>query len=635
MNENRKIKNLMQKLALPLYLLTLLGLDLLFRWTYGFVGGVSWTDKTALTFTALWILFLGAAVWLLPRLGGRIFILATTVLSCLLVAVHAIMYHLFGNFFGFSDLLYAGDGAAFFSLEYLHMRKLLLTGILLALAAGILAAVFLPKQPYHRARVLSGLLAMAVSVGGLCWINARLTVELKAEETMGWSVAMKEEEQVGSPAQILYSEFKNPNVCLPMTGLYQYTFRDMSKTFFSQASQDKARALEGLDAWFESRPAPSVNAHTGVLAGKNLIMIMVESLDTWMLTEDYMPNLWALKQESVDLVHHYTPLYLNAGTFATEFTSMTGVAPPISGVSTNAYVENSLPASLPRLFAREGYTVNSFHSASPMIYNRGAIHENLGFEAYHSFREMGMEDYMLDSQMLNGFNGMISRNQPFFSFLITYSGHGPYNEEQANIAAPHLERARVLTASRKLEAPADTLEQYTRAIAHIMETDDFIGGLVERLEDAGLLNDTVLIIYGDHYGKYITDTDFLMTLKGAENRNLLCSTPMLIWSRNLASESVEKYTSTVDIFPTVCSLFGLDADLRYFVGDDVFSDAGGLVYWRDGSSYDGTTYIDGTQAALLNPEQRKIYELVRQKLEVSWRTFQYDYFAGKEPIVAP
>lgn len=83
-------------------------------------------------------------------------------------------------------------------------------------------------------------------------------------------------------------------------------------------------------------------------------MVMVESLDTWMITEDYMPNLYALKQKSVYMEHFYTPLYLNAGTFSTEFTSQTGLIPPTEGVSTEAYAEFALPAALPQLFAAEG-----------------------------------------------------------------------------------------------------------------------------------------------------------------------------------------------------------------------------------------------------------------------------------------
>ena len=137
---------ILSRLALPIWMLALLGQDLLFRRLYGFAGGVDWLAPIPLSFTLLWLLVFGGLVLLLPRLGGRVVVLLITVLSCLLTVVHAVMYHLFGNFFGFSDLLYAGDGAAFFSVQYLQMRKLLLADIVLTLAVGILAVIFLPRH---------------------------------------------------------------------------------------------------------------------------------------------------------------------------------------------------------------------------------------------------------------------------------------------------------------------------------------------------------------------------------------------------------------------------------------------------------------------------------------------------------
>lgn len=625
------------RLALPLWLLSLLGLDLLFRATYGYVGGANAWTAEPLLFTLLWLLLFAGLVLLLPRWGGRTVMLTVTALSCLLCVVHAVMFHLFGNFFGIADLLYAGDGAAFFSLQYLQMRRLLLIGVLLALAVGILAAIFLPKHKKERRtvrrRVIAGLAALVVGVGGLFWMNRSLSVELVVDDTMRWEINRDGKPQAGTPEQIAYTEFKNPNLCLPLTGLYQYTARDLWKTFVSGDSKARLRTVEELNAWCEARPPHADNDLTGALKGKNLVMIMVESLDTWMLREDVTPNLCALRAQSVDLTHHYTPLYLNAGTFATEFCSLTGIIPPISGVSTDAYVENALPAALPQLFVLAGYRTDSFHSAYGTIYNRAAIHRHLGFGAYHDFEDMGMQDYMRDSQMLKSFRKMVTKELPFFSYIITYSGHGPYTAELDNIAAPHLERARTLAAASGVQAPAESYEQYVRALAHVMETDDFIGGFMERLEAEGLADDTAVIVYGDHYCKYLTDTDFLLELKGVENRNLLCNTPLFLWSRDLEPRRLEKYTSTVDLFPTICNLFDLDADLRCFVGSDIFSGEGGFAYWRDGSVCDANGYLDGARTGSLTPEQQALLSRANSNLERSWNSFRCDWFTLRDPLL--
>lgn len=631
MNESQKPKIWRHRLALPLYLLALLVLDLAFQILYGRTVG-TWPGLPAIAFSLLWVLLLGAIVLLLPRLVGRIFIILSVLVCAVLVATHAIMYHLFGNFFGFSDLLYAGDGAAFFSFQYLQMRKLLLVALVAALTLGLLAAVWLPKLEYSRRRILPGVIAAVACVAGLLLLNHTMIGTTEADTEMRWDVAEDNAASDGDYAKRAYAEFRNPNVCLPMTGLYQYTWRDFVKTYLTSASKEEVEAIASLDAYYAACEPPEANGYTEKLAGKNLIMIMVESLDSWMVNENYMPNLYNLSQKSVRLEHFYTPLYLNAGTFSTEFVSQTGVIPPFTGVSSDAYYTNALPAALPRLFAMEGYRVNSFHSASPTIYNRGVIHKNLGFEAYHSGTEMGMDDYMLDSQILNSFDSIVDPDRPFYSFIITYSGHGPYTEEFDNIAQPHLDRARAAVAASGVTGSADTMEQYTRAVAQMMETDDFIGALVDRLDRSGLLDDTTLIIYGDHYCKYLTDTDFLLSLKGAENRNLLCNTPFLIYSRDLEPQAVEKYASSMDIYPTVCNLFGLKADLRYFIGNDVFSDRGGVVYWRDYSSYNGTLYVKG-QYFEMSPEQWDQYSLAIEKLNASWKTFQYDYFRKKSPLL--
>lgn len=59
---------------------------------------------------------------------------------------------------------------------------------------------------------------------------------------------------------------------------------------------------------------------TGAFAGKNLILIMMESVDDWLVTPEYMPNLYRLEQEGVYFRNYYAPIFLAAATFNSEFT---------------------------------------------------------------------------------------------------------------------------------------------------------------------------------------------------------------------------------------------------------------------------------------------------------------------------
>ena len=121
-----------------------------------------------------------------------------------------------------------------------------------------------------------------------------------------------------------------------------------------------------------------------------------------------------------------------------------------------------------------------------------------------------MNDYMLDAQMLGGYE-LMTEGDRFYSYIITYSGHGPYTQEMDNIAGPHLKEAQAAVERSGVTGSAENMEEYTRAVAHAMETDQFIGQLVERLEAEGLLENTALVLYADHYGKYMTDKEFPYT----------------------------------------------------------------------------------------------------------------------------
>ena len=82
----------------------------------------------------------------------------------------------------------------------------------------------------------------------------------------------------------------------------------------------------------------------------------------------------------------------------------------------------------------------------------------------------------------------------------------------------------------------------------------------------------------------------------------------------------------MDIAPTIVDLFSLDADLRYYIGNDMFGPDGGMVYFRNYAWYDGKTYDTGSDVSA-NPAVLAMRERVREQLDVSWDTFRSDYFA--------
>ena len=599
-------------------------LDFSLRLFYGAMSNVSLWAWQPLVFTLLWSGTMTAIAALLPRTGRRIFLLVTFVPFALLTIAHCVLYQLTGTCFSFADLAYAGDGARFVSEAYFHLKVGQWLSIAVCLALMLCAVIFTP--PTHvgrRGGIAAAVLAAACAAG----IFAVHTTQMprggavEHSEYLAWDNAESHDTLADA-----YAEFTNANRCLMFSGLYQYTVRGAAVTLWPQTMADTERIAE-LDDYYASHPKEAADTPmTGAFAGKNLILIMMESVDDWLVTPEYMPNLYRLEQEGVDFRNYYAPIFLAAATFNSEFTANTGLIAPEYQVRNSYYSEHALPYSLPNLFRDAGYRARSFHAANPSIYNRGQIHLNFGYESYSDYGDLGMDDYMLDSQLLRGYDQIVS-DEPFFSFIITYSGHGPYTTEQQNISEPHLDRARaVIDYSTVPYTTEAQKEEYTRAVAQAMETDAFIGGLRERLEADGHAEDTVLMLFTDHYCKYFSDTELIEAIKGTSDHNLLSNVPFVIWTEGITPQVYDKYVSTMDIAPTVVDLFSLDADLRYYIGNDMFGPDGGVVYFRNYAWYDGKTYDTGNDAST-NPAVLAMREQVHEQIDISQDTFRCNYFA--------
>ncbi len=611
----------MGRLYLPLLWLMLVGLDVAYRYLYWIDGLPTFRDIRALCFTMLWALLLCGVVYILPFVLRRIFVVLLVVLASALCLIHSSMYRIFGTCFSFADLSYAEDGARFFSMDYLSFRKGLLLCIIAAIAAALLAAVGMKKRAYRWPRAVIAVGMFAVSVVGIYVLHASLIES--DDQTFAWDTQYN-----SSTDQSVYTNFSDVNRCFFMTGGYQYLFRSFVVTYGIEDMLTNGETYEQLDAYYEQseKNTHPDNEMTGALRDKNLILVLLESIDTWLLTEEYMPNLYALQQQSINFENHYAPMFISAATFGSEFSVNTGLVPPTNGINNKAYSTYAYPYSLAHLFRNEGYTANSFHSANPSIYSRGDIHSNWGYEQYFSWEELGMDDYMLDSQLINGYSYMV-QDELFFDFVLTYSGHGPYTEEMDNISADHWDAVYQAVDPDAIPATGDDLEEYYRAVAHAMETDKFIGELVDRLTEDGHINDTALVFFADHYAKYMTNTDLVMQLKGVDNTDMLCRTPFFIYSSDLPAQSVTKLTATMDIAPTIANLFDLDVNYAYYTGDDAFGDGGGYVIFRNLNWYDGETYYTADYSGELTDEIKQRNQEVFERIQASWDTLHSNYFA--------
>ena len=541
-------------------------LDLSLRFTYRGAGIVGVKFLPASLFTLGWALVFAGLVFFLPKIP-RWFVRCVPLVTFVVIAItHSGFMSAFRRFFSFSVLTYGGTGE-FMDASYIQIDW------------KVIAFTHFHYFP--------------------------------VADTVIWETSQEDNRSKA------YHELSDSTNALMVSGLYQYTVRDLVRQVFpaNTMSNEERQQVDQYVAEYEA--AQTDNEYTGLLAGKNVILVQLEAIDTWMLQEAYMPNLSKLKAESISFTNHYTPAYITAGTFNTEFMTNTGLLPATGGIATSVYGNNSFPYSLANLFGQQGYTARSFHNSEGNIYDRSNIHLNLGYEQYYGGTDLAMENYQMDRYLINGFDQMTEGN-PFFSFVITLSGHGPYGEDNPSYQA-HAEAAQA--------AAQRTDGNYVYAVAGAMETDQFIGELVDSLTQANLLEDTVLIFYADHYNYYMMDDALNMDIKGVDNMNMLQHTDFFIWSSDLEATQVDKVTSSVDVLPTIANLFGLDTSGAFLVGHDGLGDQGGYVFFSDGSWYDGETYWSSQGGGTGDPDRSA--EITKLTTLSNW-VLAGDYYRSQE-----
>ncbi|MBR2615296.1 MAG: LTA synthase family protein [Clostridia bacterium] len=599
---------LRRAVAAALFALSLLLLDLGFRGIYFQADTSPLGGEVPLFFTLSWIAILSAVPFFLPRLGARIYQIAVFSVYGIFTVVHAFLYSLFGDFFTLSAVVFAGDGADFFDWSYFSIPKKYIALLLFCLGLAILSAILLPKTRYTPLSLglAGGVLVLGIA-GNLVCHGVYIT---EGDEVMTWDG----DAAALSPADV-NGAFTDTNKCLHMLGLYQYTFRDLSiftglDGLFNQVSTAE------IEAYYEGRIPDADNEMTGVLKGKNLILIQMESIDTWMVNPTAMPFFSELRERSVNFSNFYTPKFLStAATFNTELIVNCGIVPPVNSTFAH-FSENRYPYAMANLFREAGYAAESYHRSNPGIYNRGEVHTNWGYEAYNTGAAMGMENVDLDTDLMAGYE-MFVKDERFFSFLITYSGHGPYRADSTEVQRYYDEIRAALPEAK---------EEYLWALCHARETDEFLRALYTRLEKEGRLEDTVLIFYSDHYDHYLTDKELLAECKGTSDPNLMSCVPFVIHSPALTPTTVTSAVASYDILPTVVNLFDLPYDGRHYFGRDAFSDGEGYTVFENGSWYDGETYFN-VDESVPTPLSRRRAEEIEKRLLMNQSIVRTDYFA--------
>lgn len=338
-----------------------------------------------------------------------------------------------------------------------------------------------------------------------------------------------------------------------------------------------------------SRSTQGASPLFGHARGKNVIVINAESLQAFPMDleingQPVTPRLSAFARESLHFTSFHDQTHLGTTSDA-EFTAMHSLHPLAVGVLSNHFAYNQ-HRGLPRILSEHGYMTVSACAAQADFWNMRAMHAGLGFrrsffEDRYRLTEM-IGPWLADHEFFAQTTSFLeAQPAPFMAFLLTASNHHPY---------------RLPPEHRELELgelEGTLLGDYLQSVSYF---DRAFGVFVDRLRAVGLLDTSVIVLYGDHHG-FLGDPPELGRLLGIaardEYRTLQVRKKVPLMIRLPHGEKAGVRTATgghLDIAPTILSLLGIRRESGLMLGRDLTQGQRSLVVFRDGSFTDGTTW---------------------------------------------
>jgi lipoteichoic acid synthase len=332
-----------------------------------------------------------------------------------------------------------------------------------------------------------------------------------------------------------------------------------------------------LDTVKEVTPQVSGLKYKNIGEGKNLIVLQVEALQNFVIGAQYngqviTPNLNAFLQQDT---LYYDRYYTNIGkgnTADAEFSTLNSLYPVIDRECYTLYQNNTFNG-LPWLLRDKGYDTLAIHGYKGEFWNREAAYPGQGFENFYSMEDLDQSDIIglgiSDKSMFRQAADILSKEEkPFFSFIISLTSHHPFVIEDKDV-----------TLQLKDEDKDTKFGSYLKTVRYF---DEAFGEFLQELKDAGLYDNTVIALYGDHHALNLNmDNNKEMMenyLARAYDYDEMLRVPLMI---HVPGSGVKQTISTtggqIDFLPTIANIMGLEFNQPYILGQDLSNATDGFV----------------------------------------------------------
>lgn len=356
--------------------------------------------------------------------------------------------------------------------------------------------------------------------------------------------------------------------------LFEYDYNTIDIDF-SGGSGEVAK----INEFMVNEKGSKQNKYTGMFEGKNLIFIVAESFNEIAVSEELTPTLYKLVHEGFDFENFYTSN--NLSTIGGEFQALTGLYADNTILSSWRGGKAYYPYGLGNVFKDLGYNTFAYHNNSAYYQDRNVYLKTQGFDNFKGCYN-GLEKVInceqwpqSDVEMIEGtISDYINSDKPFMTYYMTVSGHFYYSYSGNAMASKN----------KDLVDNLDYPEEVKGYLATQIELDRALELIINKLEEASKLDDTVIVLLADHY-PYGLPIDYINILSDYKRDSLIeaNSNNLIIYNSKMKSEKIDKVGMSIDVIPTVYNLFGIEYDSRLIMGKDILSTSEGIAIFKDKS----------------------------------------------------
>lgn len=375
------------------------------------------------------------------------------------------------------------------------------------------------------------------------------------------------------------------------------------------------------------------NEYSNIFEGKNIIVIHAESIQKFTMdlkfnNQEVTPNLNNLASEGIFFNNFYSQVGVGTSSDA-EFTFNTSLMPSNRGtVFVNFFDREYI--SIPKLLNKKGYYTYSMHANNGEFWNRNKMHQTLGYNYFYSKDSydideiigLGLSDKSFFTQSVQKMKEIKEQQKkPFYGLLIMLSNHTPFSDLE--LMPDYPTTIDVEINGEKITRDYINKTKLGNYIKSVHYADEAIGELIKNLDREGLLDNTVLVIYGDHDARLDYDDYNLLYNYDPINDKVMDESddnyinfneyeyelnrkvPFIIWTKEKEyNKIVEVPTGMIDVLPTLGNMIGIHS--KYQLGTDIMNvkDGDNTVTFTDGSFVTSKLYYNAPKGEIypLNSE---------------------------------